>query len=43
MAPPTHLEMLIAQSGSKIWLGLSVYNSLQISQLKNFKPHGHVA
>lgn len=35
--------MLIAQSGSKIWLGLSVYNSLQILQLKNYKPHAHAA
>lgn len=43
MAPPTHLEMLIAQSGSKIWLGLSVYDSLQILQLKNYKPHEHAA
>lgn len=43
MASPTHLEMLIAQSGSKIWLGFSVYNSLQILQLKNYKPHTHTA
>lgn len=41
MACPTHLEMLIAQSGSKIGLGLSVYNSLQILQLKTYKPHTH--
>lgn len=42
-ASPTHLEMLIAQSGSQIWLSLSVYNSLQILQLKNYKPHAHAA
>lgn len=43
MASPTHLGMLIAQTGSKIWLGLSVYNSLQILQLKNYKLHEHAA
>lgn len=42
MASPTHLGML-SQSGSKIWLGLSVYNSSQILQLKNYKPHEHAA